>query len=59
MFHFVFFVCLGVQGNDFVGFVDAFGQRLFEELDYDFWMATSRGKGSEHGSSFPSFLFFS
>eukprot|EP00434_Breviolum_minutum_P044053 symbB.v1.2.039307.t1/scaffold6474.1/size21299/2 len=39
----------GVQGNDFVGFVDAFGQRLFEELDYDFWMATSRGKGSEHG----------
>ena len=41
-----------------MGFVDAFGQRLFEELDYDFWMATSRGKGSEHGSSFPSFLFF-
>lgn len=25
----------GVQGNDFVGFVDAFGQRLFEELDYE------------------------
>ena len=25
---------LGVQGNDLVGFVDAFGQRLFEELDY-------------------------
>ena len=24
----------GVQGNDLVGFVDAFGQRLFEELDY-------------------------
>lgn len=25
----------GVQGNDLVGFVDAFGQRLFEELDYE------------------------
>ena len=36
----------GVQGNDLVGFVDAFGQRLFEELDYvpcrrpEWWMTT-------------------
>eukprot|EP00930_Biecheleria_cincta_P029489 TRINITY_DN20513_c0_g1_i1.p1 TRINITY_DN20513_c0_g1~~TRINITY_DN20513_c0_g1_i1.p1 ORF type:complete len:626 (+),score=85.94 TRINITY_DN20513_c0_g1_i1:180-2057(+) len=25
----------GLQDNDFVGFVDAFGQRLFDELNYD------------------------
>jgi len=25
----------GLQGNDFVGFVDAFGQRLFQELNYE------------------------
>lgn len=25
----------GLRGNDIVGFVDAFGQRIFEELDYE------------------------
>ena len=27
----------GLRGNDFVAFVDAFGVRLYEELDYAAW----------------------
>eukprot|EP00435_Cladocopium_sp_Y103_P037763 s697_g10.t1 len=39
----------GVQGNDLVGFVDAFGQRLFEELDYEMEVKRLGRKVGKHG----------
>ena len=34
----------GLQNSDLIGFVDAFGQRVFEELDYVAWPICVRAK---------------